>query len=321
MGASETPMSDTDYGAIVIGAGPGGYPCAIRLGQLGVKTLIVEKEFWGGVCLNVGCIPSKAMITAAKHFEEMQHASDFGIEITGDITMNAGALQTFKNKVVDRLTGGVSTLLKGNKVEQAMGTATITGPNTVEIDGEDGKRTVTAEHIVIATGSTPIQIPGFEFAEERIIDSTGALALNEIPKRLAVIGGGYIGLELGGMFSKLGTDVTVIEMMDQILPGFDSDVTKILARKLKKQKVKTLLNTKATKEGIEQRSLRERRENLEYIDAKKDYELSKEVLNKMQENLDKESIDVGSTQTPIVMHENAVEQLLPARPNIQLEKR
>ena len=238
-------MSDFDYGAIVIGAGPGGYPCAIRLGQLGVKTLIVEKEFWGGVCLNVGCIPSKAMITAAKHFEEMQHAADFGIEITGDITLNATALQAFKNKVVSRLTGGVSTLLKGNKVEQAFGTATVTGPNTVTIDGEDGQKTVTAEHIVIATGSTPIQIPGFEFSEDRIIDSTGALDLNEIPKRLAVIGGGYIGLELGGMFSKMGTEVTIVEMMDQVLPGFDKDVVKILARKLKKQKVKTLLKTKA----------------------------------------------------------------------------
>ncbi len=238
-------MSNTDYGAIVIGAGPGGYPCAIRLGQLGVKTLIVEKEYWGGVCLNVGCIPSKAMITAAKHFEDMQHAADFGIEVSGDITMNATALQAFKNKVVKRLSGGVSTLLKGNKVEQTMGTATITGPNTVEIDGPDGKKTVTANHIVIATGSSPIQIPGFEFADERILDSTGALELSEIPKRMVVIGGGYIGLEMGGMFSKLGTEVTIVEMMDQILPGFDPDVTKILARKLKKQKVKTLLKTKA----------------------------------------------------------------------------
>ncbi|MFT6146689.1 MAG: dihydrolipoamide dehydrogenase [Myxococcota bacterium] len=238
-------MSNTDYGAIVIGAGPGGYPCAIRLGQLGVKTLIVEKEYWGGVCLNVGCIPSKAMITAAKHFEDMHHAADFGIEVSGDITMNATALQAFKNRVVKRLTGGVSTLLKGNKVEQAFGTATVTGPNTVEIDSEEGKKTFTAEHIVIATGSSPIQIPGFEFADERILDSTGALELDEIPKRMVVIGGGYIGLEMGGMFSKLGTEVTIVEMMDQILPGFDSDVTKVLARQLKKQKVKTLLKTKA----------------------------------------------------------------------------
>jgi dihydrolipoamide dehydrogenase len=239
-------MSSNEYGAIVIGAGPGGYPCAIRLAQLGVKTLIVEKEFWGGVCLNVGCIPSKALITAAKRFEEIKHAATFGIKVSGDVSIDGAALQEFRKKVVNKLTGGVSTLLKGNKVEQASGTATVTGPHSVEIVAADGsKKTVTADHIVLATGSSPIQIPGFAFADGPVLDSTKALELPAIPKKLVVIGGGYIGLELGGMFAKLGTAVTVVEAMDQVLPGFDPDVVKILARRLKKDGVTTLLQTKA----------------------------------------------------------------------------
>lgn len=235
----------THFDVLVLGAGPGGYVAAIRAAQLGKTVAVVEEKYWGGVCLNVGCIPSKAMITAAKHFEDIQHAADFGIEVSGDVSIDGKKLQAFKNKVVSRLTGGVETLLKGNKVELASGTATVTDANTVQIEGPDGTKTVTAENIVIATGSSPIQIPGFNFADERIIDSTGALALEEIPGKLVVIGGGYIGLEMGGMFAKLGTEVTVVEMMDQILPGFDKDVVKLLARKLKKQGVKTLLKTKA----------------------------------------------------------------------------
>ncbi len=234
-----------DYQAIVIGAGPGGYPCAIRLGQLGLKTLIIEKESWGGVCLNVGCIPSKALITAAKRFEEIQHAEVMGIRIAGDVSIDMGTLQSWKGDVVKKLTGGVSTLLKGNKVDQLIGTAKLKGPNTVVVQTADGERTITADHLVVATGSSPIEIPGFSFADARVLDSTGALALTEIPKKLVVIGGGYIGLELGGMYAKLGSEVTVVEMMDQLLPGFDPDVVKVLARRLKKQGVTTLLNTKA----------------------------------------------------------------------------
>ena len=234
-----------DYQAIVIGAGPAGYPCAIRLGQLGIKTLIVEKRNWGGVCLNVGCIPSKALITAAKRFEEIQHANSMGITVTGDVSVDMEKLQAWKSTIVGKLTGGVSSLLKGNGVDQTIGTATVTGPNSVSIDAADGKQTFTADNIVIATGSSPIEIPGFSYADGPVLDSTKALALTQIPEKLVVIGGGYIGLELGSMLAKLGTAVTVVEMMDQVLPGFDKDVIRIIARKLKKSGVTVLKKAKA----------------------------------------------------------------------------
>lgn len=235
----------SDYQAIVIGAGPGGYPCAIRLGQLGIKTLIVEKDAWGGVCLNVGCIPSKALIAASNRFHDMAHAADLGFEITGEVKVHMDKLQAWKQTVVDKLTGGVKTLLKANKVDMAAGTARLVAPGTVEIDDGTSKRTVTADHIVIATGSSPIEIPGFSFGDAPVLDSTKALALPDIPKKLVVIGGGYIGLELGGVYARLGTEVTVVEMMDQLLPGFDPDVVKVLARSLKTGGVQTLLKTKA----------------------------------------------------------------------------
>jgi dihydrolipoamide dehydrogenase len=245
------------YQAIVIGAGPGGYPCAIRLGQLGVKTLIIEKEYWGGVCLNVGCIPSKALINASKRYQELTHASTFGFTVEGTIRVDAGKLQAWKQGVVDKLTGGVRTLLKGNGVDMVQGTALVTAPGQVVVTAADGSQTTyTAEHIVVATGSTPIQIPGFDFADGPVLDSTKALALAEIPKKLVVIGGGYIGLELGGVFAKLGTEVTVVEQMDQALPGFDPDVVKVVWRKMQKDGVKGLFQHKAlgwakTDTGIE----------------------------------------------------------------------
>lgn len=235
-----------DYGAIVIGAGPGGYPCAIRLGQLGIKTLVIEKQYWGGVCLNVGCIPSKALIGAAKRFDEFKHAGEMGFVMPeGEIGIDVAKLQGWKDSVVTKLTGGVRQLLKANGVEMMLGTAKLGGPNTVVVQTEDGEKNVTADAIVLATGSSPIEIPGFSYADERVIDSTGALALQEIPERMVVIGGGYIGLEMSGVYSKLGTEVTVVEMMDQVLPGFDPDVVKVLKRRMKKDGVKTLLKTKA----------------------------------------------------------------------------
>jgi dihydrolipoamide dehydrogenase len=235
----------SDYQAIVIGAGPGGYPCAIRLGQLGIKTLCVEKEYVGGVCLNVGCIPSKALINASETYQQMKHADEMGFSIGGDISVDMAKLQSWKQSVVDKLTGGVATLLKANKVDLAMGTATIVDKNTVEIASSEGTRKVTADAIVIATGSSPIEIPGFAFADPPVLDSTKALALSELPKRMVVIGGGYIGLEMAGVYSRLGTEVTVVEMMDQVLPGFDPDVVKVLKRRIKKDGVTTLLKTKA----------------------------------------------------------------------------
>ena len=245
-----------DYQAIVIGAGPGGYPCAIRLGQLGIRTLIVEKAYWGGVCLNVGCIPSKALIHVSNKVQSFQHAAEVGIDVSGDVSVNMKKLQEWKEGVVSKLTGGVEMLLKGNGVDQMFGTARLIDANTVAIDTDEGEKRVTADAIVVATGSSPIEVPGFSFQDAPIVDSTGALALDAIPEKMVVIGGGYIGLEMTGVYARLGTEVTVVEMQDQLLPGFDPDVVKVLARRVKKDGVKTLLKTRAlgwenTDDGVE----------------------------------------------------------------------
>ena len=235
----------TRYQAIVIGAGPGGYPCAIRLAQMGVKTLIIEKENWGGVCLNVGCIPSKALITAAKRYEEITHANTMGIRVDGLVSVDMGALQGWKDSVVKKLTGGVAQLLKGNGADRVIGTARLVGPNRVAVRTEAGETIYEADHVVLATGSRPIEIRGFSYADARVLDSTKALALTEVPRSMVVIGGGYIGLELGSVYAKLGTKVTVVEGTDGLLPGFDPDATKLIARNLKKAGVETLLSHKA----------------------------------------------------------------------------
>ena len=238
-------MDTRDYQAVVIGAGPGGYPAGIRLAQLGIKTLVIEREYWGGVCLNVGCIPSKALITAGKKFKEVQELDILGITVPGKPTLDMGKLQEWKGSVVNKLTGGVSTLLKANGADMLFGTATIPRAGVVEVETEDGKVVVNAEHIVIATGSRPIEIPGFSYADERVMDSTKALDLDHVPEDLVVIGGGYIGLELGTMLSKVGSNVTVVEMQDQVLPGFDKDCVRLIARKLKKNGIKVLTQAKA----------------------------------------------------------------------------
>lgn len=231
---------------VVIGGGPGGYVCAARLGQLGKKVIVVERESLGGVCLNVGCIPSKALISAAKTFEKIGHASEMGIEVKG-ATIDAKKLQSWKAGIVTKLTTGVGQILKGAKVEVLAGTARFLTATSIEVATAGGKReTIEFENAVIATGSRPIEIPGFPFDEKRILSSTGALAQDAIPKTLAVIGGGYIGLELGIMYAKLGTKVTVVEMMDQLLPGFDPDLVKVLARKVKKLGIETHLSAKAS---------------------------------------------------------------------------
>ncbi len=242
-------MSEQNYDAVVIGAGPGGYPAAIRLGQLKVKTAIVEREYMGGVCLNVGCIPSKAVIHAAKTFDKMSHAGDIGIGITGKPTLDMKKLQAWKGGVVSKLTSGVRTLLKGNGVEVIDGTARLepggAGGHKVIVDGKSGPRTLIAKNVVIATGSRPMEIPGFRVDQGRVIDSTGALALDAVPPRMVVIGGGYIGLELGMVYAKFGTKVTVVEATPNLLGTMDRDCVAVVARKLKKLGVEVMLDTKA----------------------------------------------------------------------------
>jgi len=232
--------------AVVIGSGTGGYPTAIRLGQLGVKCIVVEKEKVGGVCLNVGCIPSKAVIHAAKTFYKMSHSEDIGIKMAAPPVIDWAATIKWKEGVTAKLTNGVRQLLKANGAQLVEGTATFIDPRTVEVKKADGTTVrIEAKSAVVATGSRPVQIPGFTFDEKRVLSSTGALALTEIPKRMVVIGGGYIGLELGTVYAKLGTKVTVIEALPQILTGIEPDCTRVVGQKLKKLGVEVMLDTKA----------------------------------------------------------------------------
>ncbi|MCA9679647.1 MAG: dihydrolipoyl dehydrogenase [Kofleriaceae bacterium] len=241
-------MSELRVDAVVIGGGPGGYPCGIRLGQLKVKAAVVEREYWGGVCLNVGCIPSKAVIHAAKTFDKIGHAADLGITV-GKPTIDMVKLQAWKGGVVNKLTTGVKGLLKGNGTQVVEGTAKLGKPgpdgHRVEVDGPGGKTTIIAKSVVIATGSRPMEIPGFKVDQQRILDSTGALALDHVPQRFVVIGGGYIGLELGMVYAKLGSKVTVVEALPSILASMDKDCVGVVARKLKKMGVEVLTEAKA----------------------------------------------------------------------------
>jgi dihydrolipoamide dehydrogenase len=199
-------MDSQHYGAVVVGAGPGGYVCAIRLAQLGIKTLCVEKENWGGVCLNVGCIPSKALITAAKKYSAVEKLKEMGLVFDSPPSLDVAQLQKWKGGIVQKLTSGIKGLLQANGSDHMIGTARFVGGATgrdLEIDTPDGNTLkVTCDNLVIAVGSRPIEIPGFSYKDDRILDSTKALALDHIPNRLTVIGGGYIGLEMGMMLSK-----------------------------------------------------------------------------------------------------------------------
>jgi len=230
--------------ALVIGAGPGGYVAGIRLAQLGKKTLVIEKEKAGGVCLNVGCIPSKALINASKLHHKLLHASEMGI-MADNIRVDMPALQAWKGQVVEKLTGGVKSLLKSNGAEFKLGTAKLVSANKVAVDGPEGAFEVEADNIILATGSRPVEIPGFAFDGNRIIDSTGALALQEVPKRLVVIGGGYIGMEMGTLYHRLGAQVTMVEALPSILGGTDKDLAAVVARKAKKMGMEVLTGAKA----------------------------------------------------------------------------
>ncbi len=230
--------------AVVIGSGPGGYVAGIRLGQLGVKTIVLEKEKAGGVCLNVGCIPSKALIYASKTYEKIKHASEIGITAK-DPTIDWATTLKWKDGIVTKLTNGVKTLLKGNGAELMEGEATFVTSRTLDVKKKDGSvQRIEAKSIIVATGSRPIEIPGFKFDQQRVLDSTGGLA-TEIPKRLVVVGGGYIGLELGTVYAKLGAKVTVVEALPTILTGMDTECVAVVARKLKKLGVEVVLNAKA----------------------------------------------------------------------------
>ncbi|KAB1197778.1 MULTISPECIES: dihydrolipoyl dehydrogenase [Haloferax] len=222
----------TGTDVLVIGAGPGGYVAAIRAAQKGLDTTLVEKDAYGGTCLNYGCIPSKALITSSNLAHEAGNAEEMGIH--ADPVVDMSQLRDWKDGVVDQLTGGVEKLCKANGVNLVEGTARFKDENAVRIahGGEgQGSETIEFEHCIIATGSRVIQIPGFDFEDEHVWSSRDALATDTVPDRLVVVGGGYIGMELSTTFAKLGADVTVVEMLDDILPGYESDVARVVRKR------------------------------------------------------------------------------------------
>jgi dihydrolipoamide dehydrogenase len=239
-------MANRTYDAIVIGAGPGGYPCAIRLAQLGQSVLCVEKEEVGGICLNWGCVPSKALIASSHTLDKIKQASAFGLS-AADPHIDPERLQDWKDGIVKKLTGGIRTLFRANGVELTSGEARVIGARSVSIRTREGNQeTVDARKaIVVATGSTTIEIPSFKFDGKKILGAREAVSLRYVPKRLLVIGGGVIGLELGGVYQRLGSELAVVEALPTLLTGIDSDLTSIVERRLVKHGAKIFKATKA----------------------------------------------------------------------------
>ncbi len=235
---------ETVFDVVVIGSGPGGYVAAIRAGQLGLKTMLVEKEgVFGGTCLHVGCIPTKALLHTADLLDQLKRARDFGV-IVENVRLDWAALQKRKERVVKRLSGGVGFLLKKNKVETVKGFGVIAGAGKVEIKGDEGVQTVYARNIIIATGSVPRSLPGIEIDGQTILTNNEILSLPAQPKSLAVIGAGAVGVEFASMFASFGTEVTLIEMLPRILPVEDEEISDALAKSFKKRRIETLAGTR-----------------------------------------------------------------------------
>jgi dihydrolipoamide dehydrogenase len=231
---------------VVLGAGPAGYSAAFRAADLGLDTIIVERfSTLGGVCLNVGCIPSKALLHVAKVIEEAKMVEDHGVSF-GEPKIDLDKLRGFKEKVIGQLTGGLGGMSKMRKVDVVNGFGTFTGPNTLEVKAEDGSvKVVQFEHAIIAAGSRPIKLPFIPHEDPRIWDSTDALELKEVPGKLLVMGGGIIGLEMGTVYSSLGSEIDVVEMFDQVIPAADKDVVRVFTKQIKK-KFNLILETKVT---------------------------------------------------------------------------
>ena len=233
------------FQAVVIGGGPGGYVCAIRLSQLGIKTACVEsKDALGGTCLNIGCIPSKNLLNFSEKFYSAKNFSNLGIEV-GKVKLNLDKVMKNKDKAVDVLTKGIEFLFKKNKVTYYKGTASLKSSNQISVTSSKNKEIIIeTENVIISTGSEPVSLPGIKFDEKVIVSSTGALSLNTVPKKMVVIGGGYIGLEMGSVWSRLGSEVHVIEFLDHITPGMDKEISKEFMKILQKQGINFHLETK-----------------------------------------------------------------------------
>ena len=248
-------MDERSVQTLVIGAGPGGYVAAIRAAQMGRKVTVVERGELGGVCLNVGCIPSKALIHASSLFDQIQQAAAIGITAE-NVSVDLNKLIDWKQTVVERLTSGVGSLLKANGVEVIKGDASFDSAKAMTVKSEGGTERLTFEDCIVASGSAAIELPEFKPDGKRVLGSTEALALRELPGHVVVLGGGYIGLELGTYFRKMGSEVTVVELTDSVLPGIEPECVRVVARNLKKRKVKVLTGTRAVsmadgKDGVE----------------------------------------------------------------------
>ena len=235
------------FDVTVIGGGPAGYVCAIRLSQLGLKTACVESRgSLGGTCLNIGCIPSKSLLNMSESFHKAKNFSNIGIE-TGEIKLNLEKMMSNKDSSVSTLTKGVEFLFKKNKVTYIKGVGSFNGKNEIFVKNDKSELTIKTDKTIISTGSEPVPLPGVDFDEERILSSTGALNISKLPKKMVVVGGGYIGLEMGSVWSRLGTEVHVIEFLDHITPGLDKEISNEFMKILKKQNIKFELNTKVEK--------------------------------------------------------------------------
>ncbi len=235
------------FDVTVIGGGPAGYVCAIRLSQLGLKTACVESRgSLGGTCLNIGCIPSKSLLNMSESFHRAKNFSDIGIE-TGEIKLNLEKMMSNKDSSVSTLTKGVEFLFKKNKVTYIKGVGSFNGKNEISVKNDKSELTIKTDKIIISTGSEPLSLPGADFDEKRILSSTGALNISKLPKKMVVVGGGYIGLEMSSVWSRLGTEVKVIEYLDHITPGLDKEISNEFMKILKKQNIKFELNTKVEK--------------------------------------------------------------------------
>ena len=233
------------FQAVVIGGGPGGYVCAIRLAQLGIKTACVEsRKTLGGTCLNIGCIPSKSLLNLSENFHKAKHLANLGIEVSR-VKLNLKKMMQNKDKVVTGLTKGIEFLFKKNKVTYYKGIASFKSTNEISIiDDKKKKILINSDKIIISTGSEPVSLPGVKFDEKIIVSSTGALSLSAVPKKMVVVGGGYIGLEMGSVWSRLGAEVHVVEFLDHIIPGMDKEISKEFKKILEKQGINFHLQTK-----------------------------------------------------------------------------
>ena len=235
------------FDVTVIGGGPGGYVCAIRLAQLGLKTACIESRSTpGGTCLNIGCIPSKSLLNLSENFHKAKNFKKIGIE-TGEIKLNLSKMMENKDKAVTTLTKGVEFLIKKNKISYFKGIGSFKSPSKISIVKDGKETTIITGKTIISTGSEPVSLPGIDFDEEKILSSTGALSISSLPKKLIVVGGGYIGLEMGSVWSRLGTEVQVIEFLEHITPGMDKEISNEFMKILKKQGIKFQLNTKVEK--------------------------------------------------------------------------